>query len=282
MKATIATKSLLAILADLSETAGWRGIHLSTRMGYWKDEPGQTTLLAGVSTTGIVGGHTWALASGTLPPTVWSVDDCKAIKAVFAAPVKLHGADHSVDIEVTGSGETQQVTIRETPALFDMGLELSFTADDATRFPYEAVVRALSDADTTNVSRAGQVVPDSRLTSWGGAAMRALLAVEKRRGDNLRLWRLHSEGRHLAQIGDEWRGFIYASPCDEQIDAPSADLNASADEPDTPEAMERWSADLRKELGIPEPGASENRDDGEQPGFDDDGQPAGDDDEGDA
>lgn len=263
MKATVTTKSFLAVLTDLAATAGVASlacVHLRTRIGYWRDEPGQTTLLTGVSTSGMVGGHTWCLAQGTLEPTVWSLDDVKAVRAVFASAVKLHGADHTIDIEVTSD---RQVTIRETPALFDAGTELSFTGGDPAQYPYAAVAKALDDTEQTVVKRLGVVVPDSRLTSWGGAAMRALLTVEKRRGDNLKLWRLHSEGRHLAQIGEEWRGFIFASAVDEPTDLPTTDLNLEHSE-DSDEAVADWSAALMKGLGIkpvPEPENNEDTDD---------------------
>ncbi|QRY61498.1 hypothetical protein JVX90_13860 [Gordonia sp. PDNC005] len=251
MKATVSTKAFLAILTDLIATAGVGSlecVHLRTRVGYWRDEPGRTTLMTGVSTSGMVGGHTWCLGQGTLDPTVWSIDDVKAVKAVFASAVKLHGADHTIDVEITAD---RQVTIRETPALFDAGTELSFTGLDPALFPYEAVVKALEDTGNTSVTRLGVSVPDTRLTSWGGAAMRALLAVEKRRGDNLKLWRLHSEGRHLAQIGEEWRGFIFASAVEEVTDLPTTDLNVEpSGEPDSEEAVAEWSKSLMKGLGI--------------------------------
>lgn len=177
MKVTVTTKAFLAVLTDLAATAGVGSlacVHLRTRIGYWRDEPGQTTLLTGVSTSGMVGGHTWCLAQGTLEPTVWTLDDVKAVRAVFASAVKLHGADHTIDIEVTAD---RQVTIRETPALFDAGTELSFTGGDPAQYPYAAVAKALDDTEQTVVKRLGVVVPDSRLTSWGGAAMRATRSV---------------------------------------------------------------------------------------------------------
>lgn len=256
MKVTVTTRDLLGMLADLIATAGisptLAAVHLRTRIGYWKDEPGQTTLLTGVSTSGIVGGHTWCLAVGGLEPTVWSISDARAVRTVFAAAVKLHGVDHTVDIEVTGD---HQVTIRETPALFDAGTELTFTGQDPVNYPYAQVSKALSDTTTTTVKRLGVEIADGRLTSWGGEAMRALLTVEKRRGADLRLWRLHSSGRHLAQIGDEWRGFIFARTVDEDqvSDTPTADLNVepAAETDDSAEAMDAWTQSLMSGLGIP-------------------------------
>ena len=257
MKATVTTRDLLGMLADLIATAGvtpsLAAVHLRTRVGYWKDEPGQTTLLTGVSSSGIVGGHTWCLATGGLEPTVWSIADCRAVRAVFASAVKLHGVDHTVDIEVSGE---HQVTIRETPALFDAGTELTFTGADPANYPYAQICKALSDTTDTAVKRLGVQIADSRLTSWGGEAMRALLAVEKRRGADLRLWRLHSSGRHLAQIGDEWRGFIYARAVDddEATDTPTTDLNIEPEvNDDSAEAMETWTQSLMQGLGIPKP-----------------------------
>lgn len=256
MKATVTTKDLLGMLADLIATSGTApslaAVHLRTRAGYWRDEPGQTTLLAGVSASGIVGGHTWCLASGAIPPTVWSVPDAKAVRAVFAPAVKLHGVDHTVDVEVSSD---HQVTIRETPALFDAGTELAFKGIDPETYPYMQVAKALSDTDETSVKRLGVEIADSRLTSWGGEAMRALLAVEKRRGSDLRLWRLHSSGRHLAQIGDEWRGFIFARPVEDDgvSDVPTADLNVDTDgAEDSPSAMAAWTDTLMSGLRIPQ------------------------------
>lgn len=276
MKATVSTKAFLAILTDLIATAGVGSlecVHLRTRVGYWRDEPGRTTLMTGVSTSGMVGGHTWCLGQGTLDPTVWSIDDVKAVKAVFASAVKLHGADHTIDVEITAD---RQVTIRETPALFDAGTELSFTGLDPALFPYEAVVKALEDTGNTSVTRLGVTVPDTRLTSWGGAAMRALLTVEKRRGDNLKLWRLHSEGRHLAQIGEEWRGFIFASAVEEVTDLPTTDLNVEpSGEPDSEEAVAEWSKSLMKGLGIKPIAEEDPAPSGEQETID---VPSGDDD----
>ena len=85
--------------------------------------------------------------------------------------------------------------------------------------------------------------------------MRALLAVEKRRGSDLRLWRLHSSGRHLAQIGDEWRGFIFARPVEDDgvSDVPTADLNVDTDgAEDSPSAMAAWTDTLMSGLRIPQ------------------------------
>lgn len=277
MKVTVTTRELLGMLTDLLSTAGegnLAAIHLRTRPGYWKDEPGRTTLLTGVSSSGVVGGHTWVLASGTLPPTVVALTDVKAVVAVFKPAVAKHGSDHTVDIEVDTE---HQVTIRETPALFEAGTELVFTGWDPVLFPYSRVADALADTTDVTVKRLGVEVPDGRATSWGGAAMRALLAVEKRRGADLRLWRLHSSGRHLAQIGDEWRGFIFARVVDPELveDAPTADLNVEpsdvADE--SPEALAEWSRLLFKGLGIPEPKPDAEPDQPELPEDDDDPDP---------
>lgn len=275
MKTTVATRDLLGLLADLISTSGegnLAAIHLRTRIGYWKDEPGRTNLLTGVSSSGIVGGHTWTLANGTIEPTVWATTDAKAVIDVFKTAVKKHGPNHTVDIEISGD---RHVTVRETPALFDAGTELTFTGWDPVLYPYARIADAMSNSDDTTVTKAGVEVPDSRHTTWGGAAMRALLAVEKRRGANLRLWRLHSSGRHLAQIGDEWRGFIYAHVVDpdEVADEPTADLNIEpSTDNDSPEALAEWSEKLMKGLGI-KPPDEPKPDEPELPDPDDDADP---------
>lgn len=254
MKATIATKDLVGLLIDLIQTAGdgpLGAVHLRTMAGYWRDEPGRTNLLAGVSTSGVVGGHTWALAAGTLEPMVWSVDDAKAVIAVFKPAVKMHGPNHTVDIEVDSE---RHITVRETPALFDAGSELAFTGWDPADYPYGPVARALTADDDVPVA-GGDATREAPHTTWAGAAMRALLAVEKRRAANLRLWKLPGTGRHLVQIGDEWRGFIFArtvDPDEVDLDEPTSDLNVESDvEEESPEVVADWSERLMKGLGIP-------------------------------
>ncbi|MGZ9829888.1 hypothetical protein ACXYTP_23525 [Tsukamurella ocularis] len=252
MKTTIATRDLIGLLTDLIATAGdgpLAGVHLRTMAGYWRDEPGRTNLLAGVSSSGVVGGHTWALASGTIEPTVWSIDDARAVIAVFKPAVKMHGPNHTVDIEVDSD---RHITVRETPALFDAGSELAFTGWDPAEYPYGPIAAALT-ADGP-VPAAGDTGREAPHTTWGGTAMRALLTVEKRRGANLRLWKLPATGRHLAQIGDEWRGFIFARTVDpDEVDLvePTSDLNVEAATEDSESAVAEWSERMRKGLGIP-------------------------------
>lgn len=274
MKATVTTKDLIGLLVDLIATAGdgpLAAVHLRTMAGYWRDEPGRTNLLAGVSSSGVVGGHSWVLASGVMEPTVWSVEDARAVIAVFKTAVKQHGQNHTVDIDVDAD---RHVTVRETPALFDAGSELTFTGWDPADYPYSRITDALA----SSVDEAGrQQEAPANLTSWSGTAMRAVLAVEKRRGADLRLWKLPGTGRHLAQIGDEWRGFIFArrvDPDSVDVDEPTADLNVEAPEEaqlESPEAMAAWSDRLRQALGI-----EQTNDTGEQqelPADDDDPRP---------
>ena len=206
MKTTIATKDLIGLLIDLIQTVGdgpLGAVHLRTMAGYWRDEPGRTNLLAGVSSSGVVGGHTWALASGTIEPTAWSIDDARAVIAVFKPAVKMHGPNHTVDIEVDSE---RHITVRETPALFDAGSELAFTGWDPAEFPYGPITNA------------------------------------------------PATGRHLAQIGDEWRGFIFARTVDpDEVDLvePTSDLNVEAATEDSESAVAEWSERMRKGLGIP-------------------------------
>lgn len=266
MKTTIATKDLIGLLTDLIATAGdgpLAAVHLRTMSGYWRDEPGRTNLLAGVSTSGVVGGHTWALAAGTIEPTVWSVDDAKAVIAVFKPAVKLHGLNHTVDIETTVD---RHITVRETPALFDAGSELAFTGSDPADYPYGPVTRAL--ASNSDFVVAGDTGKDAPHTTWNGTAMRALLAVERRRAANLRLWKLPGTGRHLVQIGDEWRGFIFArtvEPDEVDVTEPTPDLNVDTSGDESPEAVAEWSDRMRKGLGIPPIPPTTGDDDGEDP-----------------
>lgn len=271
MKTTVTTRDLLALLTDLIATAGagkLGAIHLRTTVGYWRDEPGRTNLLAGVSSSGVVGGHTWTLASGTIEPTVWSVDDARAVIAVFKHAVKENGQSHSVDIDVDSE---RHVTVRETPALFDAGSELTFTGWDPADYPYGPITRALSADDAPEARLAPGTSQPTVSTAWSGPAMRAVLAVEKRNGTNLRLWRVPGTQRHLAQIGDEWRGFIFARAVDaESADAtePTADLNVEAPDEETvesPEAMQAWTDRLAQALGIPPVKPDEKDRDAEPP-----------------
>ncbi|KAF7276639.1 hypothetical protein GWI33_010003, partial [Rhynchophorus ferrugineus] len=196
---------------------------------------------------------------GVMEPTVWSVEDARAVIAVFKSAVKQHGQNHTVDIDVDGD---RHVTVRETPALFDAGSELTFTGWDPADYPYSRITDALGSGVADD---AGQREAPANLTSWSGTAMRAVLAVEKRRGADLRLWKLPGTGRHLAQIGDEWRGFIFARRVDpDAVDVvePTADLNVEAGDEvqaESPEAMSAWSERLRKALGIEAPGGGEQQ-----------------------
>ncbi|MFR9807100.1 hypothetical protein ACL02T_33105 [Pseudonocardia sp. RS010] len=210
----ILTSHLLGVLADLlqtthadSDAGAIGGILLHTARGNHGSEPGALELLAGISTTRRIAGHTYAPCAGQLvAPTLWARRDVRSVVTVFKA---ARGKDkknlHAVEIHA-GGGE---VEIREDPNLIDDGVRLTFGEGDASDFPAPSVYRLLAcefaeeyrDLD-------GRVVGAQPITHYMSSDLAPFLTVAKRRGELLRLFRSHQFHPQLVQIGEAYRGIL--------------------------------------------------------------------------
>ncbi|WP_064442600.1 hypothetical protein [Hoyosella altamirensis] len=245
MKITVDTRDFAAMLLDLSRTADEkRGVWLRSTRGYWGDEPGEVTLLAGLSTTGFVSGHTWMLAHGHLDPVVFPFEDVQAAIAVLKPFTKIE--NHTVEIAISENADGKPVvTVNESPDLFGGGTAFQFTAGDCDTFPDEALTRILTRKTPLPAPRRnGMVVPDVPRSTWSPGALEPLLRVAKRRKQTIRMFRSHSQQIHLVQIGPRWIGAINPAFDDETSDdtAPGVDarLTDHVITTDVTDADEDW------------------------------------------
>ncbi|WP_009473843.1 hypothetical protein [Rhodococcus sp. JVH1] len=203
MSITISTKALVELLTDLLDTAdSWRGIHLRTTRGHWGEDPDETTLLAGTSTTGAVMGHTWTVCTGDLQVSLWPAANCRILADALK---KLAKGDkgHAVDIRIDGN----TVIVVETATLFDHGAEFQFEVHDAKAFPMSRL-RRIIDGDPLPTPRDGDgdERENTNRTTWNPASIEPLLKIANRRKEQLHLFRTHSNQIHRAQIGNQWVG----------------------------------------------------------------------------
>jgi S-DNA-T family DNA segregation ATPase FtsK/SpoIIIE len=216
MPVRVQTRSLLALLADLSHTAAKDpdagavgGILLHTGRGEIGDEPGRTDLLAGASTDRFVAGHTYTACAGQLSgaPTLWALRDVKSVIAVFKAPAK---ADEMHAVDITRDGPL--ITIAEDPNLFDDGLKLSFAQMPVEDYPAAGVYRNLDRETADRVeNQGGRLVESLPRTDFAPSKLDAFAKVAARRGCPLQLYRTHQAEAILVQIGGTYRGVMTPS-----------------------------------------------------------------------
>ena len=212
MSITVGTHKLIDTLTDALATAGDLGIHLTTTRAPWKDEPGDTDLLAATASNRKVLGHTWIPCDGRLTPMVWRCGDTRVLLGVLRVLSKK-GENHTVDIamvraepKANAKDDTHPgwiVTVSETPALFDSDTKHEFHAHHESRFPIEWSMRILHDQ--YRHPSEDEYVEQPR-TLWGSDTLKRLASVAARRGCNVQFFRSAARPLQLIQIGDTWLG----------------------------------------------------------------------------
>lgn len=212
MSITVGTHKLIDILTDALATAGDLGIHLTTTRAPWKDEPGDTDLLAATASNRKVLGHTWIPCDGRLTPMVWRCGDTRVLLGVLKVLSKK-GENHTVDIAMVQAERKDNakddrhpgwiVTVSETPALFDSDTKHEFHAHHESRFPIEWSMRILHDQ--YRHPSENEYVEQPR-TLWGSDTLKRLASVAARRGCNVQFFRSPTRPLQLIQIGDTWLG----------------------------------------------------------------------------
>ena len=212
MSITVGTHKLIDTLTDALATAGDLGIHLTTTRAPWKDEPGDTDLLAATASNRKVLGHTWIPCDGRLTPMVWRCGDTRTLLGVLKVLSKK-GENHTVDIAVVQAERKDNakddrhpgwiVTVSETPALFDSDTKHEFHAHHESRFPIEWSMRILHDQ--YRHPSENEYVEQPR-TLWGSDTLKRLASVAARRGCNVQFFRSPIRPLQLIQIGDTWLG----------------------------------------------------------------------------
>jgi S-DNA-T family DNA segregation ATPase FtsK/SpoIIIE len=249
MPVRVQTRSLLALLADLTHTTAKDpdagaigGILLHTGRGEIGEEPGQTDLLAGASTDLFVAGHTYTACSGQLAgePTLWALRDVKSVLAVFKASAK---ADELHAVDITRDGPL--ITIAEDPNLFDDGLRLSFAQMPIDNYPAASVYRNLDRETADKVeNQLGDLVEALPRTDYATSKLDAFLKVASARKAPLQLYRTHQAEPILVQIGHTYRGVMIPSRYepdgderrpDAEVHAPDLDAIVELQKPAHPE-----------------------------------------------
>lgn len=212
MSITVGTHKLIDTLTDALATAGDLGIHLTTTRAPWKDEPGDTDLLAATASNRKVLGHTWIPCDGRLTPMVWRCGDTRTLLGVLKVLSKK-GENHTVDIAMVQAERKDNakddrhpgwiVTVSETPALFDSDTKHEFHAHPESRFPIEWSMRILHD-QYHHPSEKDYV--EQPRTLWSSDTMKRLASVAARRGCNVQFFRSPTRPLQLIQIGDTWLG----------------------------------------------------------------------------
>ncbi|MEV6879696.1 hypothetical protein [Amycolatopsis sp. NPDC051128] len=246
MSIRVETADLIDLLQLLEHTASsdredgvTAGILLHTARGERGSEPGRQDLLVGTSTDRFATGHTNVVAYGQLArPTLWGIDDVKAVVATFKSKAKRSKDDegHQVLVDV----DLGQVTVSEDPNLYDDGVRLSFHEAPVDDFPRRLWhVLAHVDVDAY-LSTDGRHIPAANRTDLGAARLAPFTKVAAKLGAPIQLFRTHQNRYLLVQIGEHYRGAIAPVRWDLDVsliegEEPSADVNA----PDLPPAPNR-------------------------------------------
>lgn len=208
MTIRIETKLLTEILEDLGRTAthgegfATDGVLLWSGRGYLGDEPGETGLLLGVSTTRYSAGYTFTAASGDLPPMLWPITDVDAVLAVMKK-VSAGKKDHAVEISRQGD----EITVAEDPDLFGDGTSVSFTVGPIAEFP--RALFGLFDPETHPVVIEDEKrITASLRTDYAPAYLLPFLRIAVARNAEMRTWRYHQRRPVHIQIGPRYRGFV--------------------------------------------------------------------------
>lgn len=216
MTITVSTKKLIDALTDGLRTAGDRGVHIGTYRAPFKDEPGDTDLLAVTSSTGYVLGHTWIRCDGQLRhAALWPLGSTASVLAICKSLAKKgdENNEHTVDLHMVmaevpadakeGDHPGWTVTLSETPALFDSDTEFQFHASAETDFPIDGMRRMLWHAPRPE----DQEPPKpTMLTQWSSHVLEPLVKISARRGEPIRLYRSEDRLQQRVQIGDTWLG----------------------------------------------------------------------------
>jgi len=233
----VETADLVDLLALLLNTASsdredgvTAGILLHTTRGERGSEPGRLDMLVGTSTDRFATGHTNVVAYGQLArPTLWGIDDVKAVIATFKSKAKRGNDDegHQVLVDV----DLGHVTVSEDPNLFEDGVRLSFHEAPVDDFP-RRLWHVLSHVDVdAYITTDGKPVLAANRTDIGAARLAPFTKVASKLGATIQLFRTHQNRYLLVQIGEHYRGAIAPIRWDLDVsihegDEPSADVHA--------------------------------------------------------
>ena len=212
---TISTANLIDLLTDAMLTASTLtgGVYLAPQRAPWKDEPSDVDLLAAMSTTRYVLGHTWCPVDGqNLKPAVWPVGSTATALGVLKRLSKK-GENHTVDIDMYKADPPENlkegehpgwiVTISESAALFDADTEFQFHAHHESRFPVASMSRMIW-GHAKAPDDEGYV--ETPLTLWGANVLGPLVKVAKRNGGTMRFYRKPDARMQVVTIGPTWIG----------------------------------------------------------------------------
>ncbi|ALE77705.1 hypothetical protein WY02_03740 [Pseudonocardia sp. AL041005-10] len=267
MSVKVPTRALIGMLSDLIHTAdlapdaGVLGaVMVHTARGAIGEQPGDQDLLAGVSTDRFTAGHAYVGCDGQLTggPSLWNVQDCRSVIAVFKTAAKRDEFHH---LEVTRSAAV--VTLREDPNLFDDGLSLSFAQQPLAQFPgpflYDYLARPTADEVQLDDGTMQGALPRTDLT---GSNVASFVRIADRRRCSIRLFRTHQRESIAVQIGPTYRGILmparYEPTSDERTpdnDVVAPDLEELHRLIDAERAAEQAAADSAAPATAPVAGA---------------------------
>lgn len=223
MTITVSTQKLIDVLTDALHLADYRGVHLSSHRGPWREEPGNVDLLAFTSGCLSVLGHTWIPVEGDLRAAVWPVQAATTVKSLCTSWIKGGGKDnHTVELDMVladpppnakeGEHPGWVVTLSETPTLIPSDNEFQFHAHHEGKVPIRTWQRVLAPPaglPFEEVTDDDEVVPsdvEAALTLWGPGVLSPLVKVASRRGMTVQLFRSQFRRTQVVQIGDTWIG----------------------------------------------------------------------------
>lgn len=250
---TVGTADLLRLLAALQQTAvhdedgngsPWCGILLHCARDT-EAPPGQREILAGTAGDGWVLGHTHIRCQGEWNrPTLWSIDDVRALIAAFKP--KLKGDKHHVtEVELGPAGQVV-VAEAELNLISGGGFRLQFTEKPLADYPRQAW-HLLADvpADRKPVDRQSGLPLEPRpRTDLAGATLGAFAAVAKIIGAPVEVYRYHQREPLLIQIGGIYRGYAAPAHYEETRDV-ARWPHATVHDPDLPPPPPRGNGGLR-------------------------------------
>jgi S-DNA-T family DNA segregation ATPase FtsK/SpoIIIE len=244
---TVGTSDLLRLLKALQQTAidkeedngsPWCGILLHCARDT-DAPPGQREILAGTAGDGWVLGHTHIRCEGQWSrPTLWSIDDVRALIAAFTP--KLKGDKHHVtEVELGPAGQVV-VAEAELNLLPGRGFRLQFTEKPLADYPRQAW-HLLADipAGRKPVDRqTGLPLEPRPRTDLAGSTLGAFAAVARIIGAPVEVYRYHQREPLLIQIGGIYRGYAAPAHFEETRDV-ARWPHATVHDPDLPPAPPR-------------------------------------------
>ncbi len=204
------THHLVGLLTDLALTAAnpdtgapTASVLLHTTRGYTGDQPGQTDLLVGTSTDGFSLGHSHTPCAGQVPPMLWPIGDVRAVLAVLKPLAK--DRDHAVEV----GPEDGKIAVAEDPDLFGERLKLTFSGLDLADYPVDGARQLLTEVRVTPAADGDTPAPGAApRTDFVAGQLTPFLAIAKRRGLMLEMFRYHQRLPIVVQIGPEYRGVL--------------------------------------------------------------------------